>query len=83
MLIFSTLVQCSGAIVAKDKDNGCQQGNIKQFRKAKCGNIAFMPCPPTNPTIPPANFGVGTRFEICLPGFPHHPHKLVYDNVLR
>ena len=79
MLFFLTLVQCSGAIVARDKDNGCQKGHIKQFQKPKCGNIAFMPCP----TNPPANFGVGTRFEICLPGFPHHPHKLVYDNVLR
>ena len=78
MLIFSTLVKCSGAVVARDKDNGCQQGPIKQFRKPKCGNIAFMPCPTT-----PTNFRVGTRFEICLPGFSQHPHKLVYDNVLR
>ena len=79
ILICSILVQCSGAIVARDKDNGCQQGHIKQFQKPKCGNIAFMPCP----TPRPANFGVGTRFEICLPGFSQHPHKLVYDNVLR
>ena len=82
MVIFSNLVQCSGAIVARDKDSGCQQGHsIKQLREPKCGNIAFMPCP----TTPPANFGVGTRFEICLPGFSQHPHKLklVYDNVLR
>ena len=88
MLSFSTLVQCSGAIVARDKDVGCvtkdtsgviTKGHVKQFRKPRCGNIAFMPCP----TTPPANFGVGTRFEICLPGFSEHPHKLVYDNVLR
>ena len=76
LFLFSTLVQCSGVIVGKDYDKGCQQDHIKQFQKPKCGNIAFMPCSP-------ANFGVGTRFEICLPGFPHHPHKLVYDNVLR
>ena len=81
ILIFIILVQCSGAIVARDKDNGCQHGNIKQLRKPRCGNIAFMPCP----TARPANFGVGTRFEICLPGFSQHPHKLklVYDNDLR
>ena len=79
MVIFSNLVQCSGAIVARDKDIGCQQGHsIKQLREPKCGNIAFMPCPTT-----PTNFRVGTRFEICLPGFPQHPHKLIYDNVLR